>query len=165
MSRFQTGKNVGQDLELDGLESEADAVILAIGAGLPKKLDLPGMNLSRALQGLDLLRRVREGNAPSLGRSAIIIGGGNSAVDAALTCRRLGVAEVRMVCLEDRSQMPAFALELEEAREEGVVIDNCWGPTKLVPKENGQVEIEFSRCLSLFDDWGVLILPWSRLAA
>ncbi len=152
--RFQTGKNVGQDLELDGLERQADAVILAIGAGLPKKLDLPGMNRSRVFQGLDLLRRVREGNAPSLGRSAVIIGGGNSAVDAALTCRRMGVSEVRMVCLEDRSQMPAFALELEEAREEGVVIDNCWGPTKLVPRENGQVEIEFSRCLSLYDELG-----------
>ena len=59
-----------------------------------------------------------------------------------------------MVCLEDRSQMPAFALELEQAREEGVVIDNCWGPTKLVPKENGHVEIEFSRCLSLYDELG-----------
>jgi NADPH-dependent glutamate synthase beta subunit-like oxidoreductase len=151
---FQTGKDVGRDLELDRLENEADAVILAMGAGLPKKLDLPGMSLSRTLQGLDLLRRVREGNPPSLGRSAIIIGGGNSAVDAALTCRRLGVAEVRMVCLEDRSQMPAFALELEEAQEEGVVIDHCWGPTRVVPKENGQMEIEFSRCLSLLDDQG-----------
>jgi len=151
---FQTGKEVGKDLELDRLESESDAVILAMGAGLPKKLDLPGMSLSGALQGLDLLRRVREGNAPSLGKSAMVIGGGNSAVDAALTCRRLGVAEVRMVCLEDRSQMPAFALEIEEAREEGVLIDNCWGPRRLIPKENGQMEIEFSRCLSLFDDQG-----------
>ena len=59
-----------------------------------------------------------------------------------------------MVCLEDRSQMPAFALEIEEAREEGVLIDNCWGPRRLIPKENGQMEIEFSRCLSLFDDQG-----------
>jgi NADPH-dependent glutamate synthase beta subunit-like oxidoreductase len=151
---FQTGKSVGQDLELDRLEREADAVILAMGTGLPKRLDLPGMGLGRVWQGLDFLRRVREGNAPSLGRSSIIIGGGNSAVDAALTCRRLGVAEVQMVCLEDRSQMPAFALELEEAREEGVVIDNCWGPTRLLSRGNGQVEAEFSRCLSLFDDLG-----------
>jgi NADPH-dependent glutamate synthase beta subunit-like oxidoreductase len=151
---FHTGKEVGRDLELPRLESESDAVILAMGAGLPKKLDLPGMSPSGVFQGLDLLKQVREGNPPTLGRSAIIIGGGNCAVDVALTCRRLGVAEVRMLCLEDRSQMPAFALELEEAREEGVAIDNCWGPTRLLPKESGQMEIEFSRCLSLLDDQG-----------
>jgi NADPH-dependent glutamate synthase beta subunit-like oxidoreductase len=152
--RFQTGRKVGKELALERLEGEADAVVLALGAGLPKRLALAGADPGRVIQGLDLLRKVREGDPPALGRSALVIGGGNSAVDAALTCRRMGVTEVRMVCLEERSQMPAFALELAEAREEGVVIENGWGPTGLTPQEDGRVEIAFSRCLSLFDASG-----------
>jgi NADPH-dependent glutamate synthase beta subunit-like oxidoreductase len=151
---FRTSETIGWKLELGRLEDESDAVIVAIGASSPKKLPVPDSDFGAVFQGLDLLRQVREGNRPSLGSSVIVIGGGNSAVDAALTCRKLGVDEVRMVCLEGPSEMPAFDLELEEAREERVIIDHGWGPTRMAQRNDGKIGVEFSRCLSLFDDQG-----------
>jgi len=150
---FRTGESIGQRIEFERLEQEWDAVIIAVGPGSPKRLGLPGEGLSRVIQGIDLLRQVREGTPPLLGSSVIVIGGGNSAVDAALTCRKLGVSEIRMACLERPSEMPAFALELEEAKEEGITIEHCWGPRRILD-HGGHLEVEFSRCLSVFDDNG-----------
>jgi NADPH-dependent glutamate synthase beta subunit-like oxidoreductase len=84
----------------------------------------------------------------------IVIGGGNTAVDAALTCRKLGAEEVHLICLEERSQMPAFPAEVEEAVEEGINIQNGWGPRTLLPHGPGGLRLELSRCLSIFDGEG-----------
>jgi NADPH-dependent glutamate synthase beta subunit-like oxidoreductase len=151
---FVTGRKIGRDLDPAALESEYNAQILATGPGPSAAIDLPGTDLPGVLDALEVLKLAKAGQAPELGQAVVIIGGGNTAVDAALTCRLLGKTDVKLVALEAAGQMPAFAMELKEAHEVGIVIENCWGPTALIPAEDGKIEIEFSRCLTVYDDDG-----------
>lgn len=151
---FQTGRMLGKELDLEKLEREWDAVLLATGGGPALRLGTPGEDLPEVFQGLDLLRQVREGRAPEIGKSVLIIGGGNTAVDAALTCRKLGAEEVSLICLEERGKMPAFPAEIEEALEEGIKIQDCWGPRRIVRNRNGNLTVDLSRCLRVLDEQG-----------
>jgi NADPH-dependent glutamate synthase beta subunit-like oxidoreductase len=151
---FQTGQSLGKELDVDKLEREWDAVLLATGAGSGARLGIPGEELPGVLDGLDLLRRARDGQAITPGRSVVVIGGGNTAVDAALTCCRLGAAQVTLVCLEARNQMPAFAAEIAELLEEGREIRNGWGPRRIRMSGGQGLTIDLSRCLRVFDEEG-----------
>ena len=151
---FVTGRKIGTDLDPAALESEYKALILATGPGPSAAIDLPGANLPGVLDALEFLKLAKAGRAPDLGQSIAIIGGGNTAVDTALTCRFLGKTEVKLVALESAVQMPAFDVELKEAHEAGIIIENCWGPTALIPAEDGTIEIELSRCLTVYDNEG-----------
>ncbi len=83
-----------------------------------------------------------------------MVGGGNVAVDVALTARRLGDAEVHMVCLEKWDEMPASKWEIEQSLEEGIKIHTSWGPCG-IRQENGRVKaVEFRRCTAVFDELG-----------
>ena len=152
--RFQTGRSLGKELDVEKLEAGWDALLLATGGGSALSLGIPGEDLPEVHQGLDLLRQVREGKTPQVGKSVIVIGGGNTAVDAALACRKLGAEEVNLICLEGRTQMPAFAAEVEEAVEEGIKIQNGWGPRKILPHGQGSLRLEISRCLRILDEEG-----------
>lgn len=151
---FQTGWTLGKELDIEKLEREWDALLLATGGGPALRLGVPGEDLPGVYQGLDLLRQVREGQTPRIGRRVLIIGGGNTAVDAALTCRKLGAEEVSIICLEERSKMPAFQAEIDEALEEGVRIQDCWGPRRIVQNGNGNLTVDLSHCLAVFDEQG-----------
>ncbi len=151
--RFECGRTLGRDLDLDRLEREWDAVLLATGGGSAARLNIPGEDQAGVYHGLDLLRQVREGKAPKVGSRVIVIGGGNTAVDAALTCRRLGASEVTLVCLEEEGRMPAFPAEIREALEEGVKITDCHGARRII-SDGGGFSLELSRCLSLHDESG-----------
>ena len=86
------------------------------------------------------------------GQRVLVIGGGNVAVDAAITARRLGAESVAMACLESRAEMPAHAWEVEQALAEGVELLPGWGP-KCVQIRDGQVcGLDMVRCVSVFDD-------------
>ncbi len=151
---FKTGSTLGRDLDFEEVLKRFGAVLLAVGAGSPSTLNIPGEDLSGVRSGMDFLRDAKDGKIVSPGDSVIIIGGGNAAMDAALTCARLGSTEIRVVCLEQRDQMPAFQMEIQEALEMGVHIDNGRGPRRFVDGENGRVRVEMSRCLSLYDASG-----------
>jgi NADPH-dependent glutamate synthase beta subunit-like oxidoreductase len=151
---FQCGQKLGRDLDIDKLEREWDAVLVATGGGSAAKLGIPGEDLPGVHHGLDFLRQVRENRPPKIGKSAIVIGGGNTAVDAALTCRRLGSTEVNLICLEEGGKMPAFPAEIKEALEEGIKIMDCWGPRRIFRGADQEFRIELSRCLKLYDDSG-----------
>jgi len=151
---FQTGRSLGKDLDLEKLERQWDGLLLATGGGPALRLGVPGENLPGVCQGLDLLRQVREEQTPRIGRSVLIIGGGNTAVDAALTCRKLGAQEVNIICLEERGEMPAFPAEIEEALEEGVRIQDGLGPAAYRPERERKLTVDLSRCLTVFDEQG-----------
>lgn len=99
-----------------------DVVFIAIGAGIGKHVDIPARDAGRVLDAVSLLHNVTMGEAPRLGRRVVVYGGGNTAMDAARTAKRLGAEEALIVYRRDRAHMPAHAFEADEAIEEGVKI-------------------------------------------
>ena len=99
-----------------------DAVFIAIGAHIGKHADIPARDAARVLDAVTLLRDTGAGEAPLLGRRVIVYGGGNTAMDAARTARRLGADEALIVYRRDRAHMPAHGFEADEALAEGIKI-------------------------------------------
>ncbi len=110
-----------EDLEREWSEGAFDAVFVAVGAHLSKRVDIPATDAVRMLDALSYLRDVDRGSAPRLGRRVAIYGGGNTAMDAARTALRLG-HEPLIVYRRDYAHMPALPFEADEAVEEGVKI-------------------------------------------
>ncbi len=98
-----------------------DAVFLAIGAHLSKRVEIPGGDSRRILDALGFLKDTSEGTPPQIGRRVVVYGGGNTALDAARTAKRLGAEEAVIIYRRDRAHMPAHDFEVEEALEEGVL--------------------------------------------
>ncbi|MCB1472387.1 MAG: NAD(P)-binding protein [Rhodobiaceae bacterium] len=119
--RIVTGHKV-EDLMQEKQEGGFDAVFVAIGAGLGKRVDIPTRDAARVLDAVTLLHETSEGRPPLLGRRVVVYGGGNTAMDTARTARRLGASETLIVYRRDREHMPAHAFEADEAVEEGVKI-------------------------------------------
>lgn len=99
---------------------EFDAVFLAIGAQLSHRAYIPAGQSARVLDALDVLGQAAGGERPQLGRTVIVYGGGNTAMDVARTARRLGADEALVVYRRTREAMPANDIEVEEAEAEGV---------------------------------------------
>jgi NADPH-dependent glutamate synthase beta subunit-like oxidoreductase len=97
-----------------------DAAFLAIGAQLSHRAYIPAGQSARILDALDVLGQAAGGDRPRLGRRVVVYGGGNTAMDAARTARRLGADEALVVYRRTRDRMPANAIEVEEAVAEGV---------------------------------------------
>lgn len=110
------------DIEKEKAAGAFDAVFVAIGAGLAKKIDIPGQAAAQMLDAVSFLRDVEMGTAPKLGRKVAVYGGGNTAIDAARTAKRLG-AEAFIIYRRDREHMPAHDFEADEALTEGVKIN------------------------------------------
>jgi formate dehydrogenase (NADP+) beta subunit len=117
-----------------------DAVFLAIGAHLSKKVDIPGREAGRMMDALTLLQQVENGIAPTLGRRVAIYGGGNTAMDAARTVQRLTGHEAMIIYRRDREHIPAHDFEVNEALEEGIKI-NWLRTIKAMGPDGLQVEV------------------------
>jgi NADPH-dependent glutamate synthase beta subunit-like oxidoreductase len=111
-----------EDLAAEREAGKFDAVFVAIGAHISKKVEIPAPVAGRVLDAVSLLRSVSQGEAPKLGRRVVVYGGGNTAMDAARTAKRLGADEALIVYRRDREHMPAHSFEADEAIEEGVKI-------------------------------------------
>jgi formate dehydrogenase (NADP+) beta subunit len=99
-----------------------DAVFVAIGAQIGKRVDIPARDAVKVLDAISLLRGVETGEAALLGRRVVVYGGGNTAMDAARTARRLGATDAMIVYRRDRAHMPAHEFEADEALAEGIKI-------------------------------------------
>lgn len=99
-----------------------DAVFIAIGAHIGKKTAIPAREAGKILDAVSFLKDVELGNAPQIGRRVAIYGGGNTAMDAARTAKRLGAEEALIIYRRDREHMPAHDFEADEALSEGVKI-------------------------------------------
>ena len=151
---FHTSISVGKEKTLDELKKEFSAIVIAIGCPEQAKLNTKGEDLDGVYHGLSFLRDVRDGKAPSVGKKVVVIGGGNVAVDAAQTALRLGADQVTMVCLEASDEVPAHELALSGALTEGVKLECSWGSVKFIADGNRVDEVEFQRCLNVFDSCG-----------
>jgi NADPH-dependent glutamate synthase beta subunit-like oxidoreductase len=104
-------------------EGKFDAVFVAVGAHISRKVDIPAREAGHILDAVSFLRDVGKGEKPVLGRRVAIYGGGNTAMDAARTAKRLGAEETLIIYRRNMEQMPAHQFEAEEALEEGVKIN------------------------------------------
>ena len=112
-----------ENLERERAEGGFDAVFVAVGAHLSKRIDIPARDAGRVMDAVTFLRDVDSGRAPRLGRRIAVYGGGNTAMDAARVARRLGADEALIVYRRDREHMPAHAFEAADAEEEGIRIN------------------------------------------
>jgi len=117
---LELGRHVGDVLE--EMAQGFDAVFLAVGAQIGKRAYVPAGEAARIVDAVSLLHGVAEGEPPMLGRRVVVYGGGNTAVDAARTAKRLGATESVIVYRRTRDRMPAHDSEMEEAIEEGVTV-------------------------------------------
>ena len=99
--------------------------------------------------GVDFLYQVNEGKEITLKDRVVVIGGGNVAIDVALTALRCGATSVTMACLEKREEMPADEWEIDQAIEEGITILPSWGPHKIVSKDGQVTGINLIGCASV----------------
>jgi len=111
-----------EDIEAEMRDGGFDAAFVAVGAHLAKRTEIPARDAGPILDAVSMLRSVEGGAPPQLGRRVVIYGGGNTALDAARTAKRLGAEEALIIYRRTRAQMPAHDFELEEALDEGVLI-------------------------------------------
>ncbi|MCP4450290.1 MAG: FAD-dependent oxidoreductase, partial [Planctomycetes bacterium] len=135
-----------------------DAVYVAIGTQLARSLPINGIDLPVVSNGLDFLKAVNRGEDPRLAGNVVVLGGGNVAIDVAMTALRQGAKKVSMACLEQADEMPAAADEIRSAKEEGVRIENGWGPEAIYEdaksKNQADFRIDLKCCTRVFDDEG-----------
>jgi len=154
--KFQTGVEIGKDKTFADLRSEGfKAFYVAIGAQKGRKIGLEGEDAPEVISGVNFLRKINLGESTKVKGKVLVIGGGNVAIDVARSAIRLDdVDQTDIFCLESRQEMPCHEEEVVEALSEDVVVNNAWGPTKVI-LENGKVTgVEFKKCLSVFDKDG-----------
>lgn len=151
--KFVMNTRVGQDITVEEIRAQNDAVYFGTGAWSQPILGLDGEKLTSF--GLNFLEEVNTYLKKTIGEEILVCGGGNVAMDVALTACRLGAKKVRLVCLEQRKEMPASEDEILMAEEEGVELFNGWGLGRVVTDENGRVTgLMAKRCLSVRDESG-----------
>ncbi len=130
---------VGRGVTLEELRKSYAAVFIAIGAHVERKLGIPGEDLKGVTGGVEFLRRVNLGNLAAPGRRVLVVGGGNSALDAARAALRCGAEEVTIVYRRTRAEMPADPREVEDAEREGVKLMFLAGPKSFQAGPDGRV--------------------------
>lgn len=130
---------LGKDFTIASLKSFYDAVIVAVGAWKSSSMRTTGEDLKGVIGGIDFLRSVIKGEDVNIGERVAICGGGNTAMDACRTAVRSGAKEVYVIYRRTRNEMPADALEIEEAEEEGVIYKFLTNPISF-NGENGRLK-------------------------
>ena len=154
---FVFNKEVGKDITIPQLRDQGyKAFYVAIGAQGGRYIDIPGNDAQGVITGVDYLREMNlHGSHPYLEGQCVVIGGGNVAIDVARTALRDHSDSVMMVTLEkDHQEMPAALDEIHEAIEEGIVIDNGWGPKEILMEDGKVSGVVFKKCLSVFNEQG-----------
>jgi NADPH-dependent glutamate synthase beta subunit-like oxidoreductase len=129
---------IGRDITVQQLRDLHDAVFLGIGAGGGLNLGIPGEDGTGVWTGTDYLSQLNRGNAPELGAHVVVVGGGNTAMDAARAARRTG-AQVTVLYRRTRKEMPAIETEIDDALAEGVEIAYLAAPVA-IGRESGRVQ-------------------------
>ncbi len=116
---FQTGVEIGRDLTVEQIERRYQAVFLGVGLGPTQALGIPGASLPGVVDALHFIAAYKTDTA-RVGRRVMVVGAGNTAIDAATAARRLGAEEVRILYRRGEREMPAFRYEYELAKQDGI---------------------------------------------
>ena len=144
---------VGRDLTIQQLRDQGfKAFYVAIGAQKGATLGLEGEELEGVTNGVEFLRSINLDNTFKLEGPVVVVGGGNVAIDVARTAVRAGASSVDLYCLESAEEMPALEEEQEEAGEEGVALNNGWGPKRIIGDGGKVTGVEFKKCVSVFEN-------------
>ena len=136
---FVNNVRVGKDIHFDEIRNGHDAVFIALGAWTSSGLRCEGVDSEGVVGGIELLRRVSNGEAFELGDRVAVVGGGNTAMDACRTAVRLGAKEVYNIYRRTVAEMPAEEDEIKEAQEEGVIFKNLCNPAEIIADDQGKV--------------------------
>lgn len=138
---IEYGVKVGKDVSLDQLKADYDAIFVALGAQQGISLGVEGEDAPNVFSGVDFLNRFHHGEQLDLGKDvvAIVVGGGDTAIDAARICKRLG-ANVTVLYRRTREEMPAIAEEIDAALEEDIRIEFLAAPVGFKKGDDGLVK-------------------------
>jgi NADH-quinone oxidoreductase subunit F len=143
---IKTGVRVGTDISWEVLGNDYDATFIAIGAHKDQRMGIPGEELSGVIPGVVFLRDLNLGKMTGIrGKKVVVVGGGNVAMDAARSARRLGAEKVTVIYRRRREDMPAEREEIEAATEEGIVFEPMVNPTEIA----GNGKVEKVRCVRM----------------
>ena len=152
---IRTGVELGKDVTVAALEEQGyEAFFIASGCGREITPDIEGIDLPGVYTGIDFLERAAKGEDLSLGPEVIVIGGGDSAIDASRIARRYGAREVTILYRRTRSEMPTNPIEIREAEVEGNKVEFL-ANISAIREKNGRLEVDLSRMrLGAFDPSG-----------
>ncbi len=153
---IKTGKKLGVDFTLESLKTEGyDAVFIGVGAPKGLQLKIKGGEAEGIIDALNFLRTYNLRGSVPVKKSVVVIGGGNAAIDAARTALRLGAEKVEIIYRRTQDEMPAYAEEIEQALEEGIVLHTLTNPIEILNQNN---KVTGVRCntmrLGVFDASG-----------
>lgn len=136
---IETGKRLGKDFTLSDLKKHGfEAVFIGVGTPAGLSLNLPGKEAEGVVDALNFLKIYNLRGSVPVKKSIVVIGGGNAAIDAARTAIRLGAEEVRVIYRRTQDEMPAYAEEIDQALEEGIILHTLTNPIEIIT-ENGTV--------------------------
>lgn len=151
---IKTGVQVGKDITLNQLRAQGyKAFYIAIGCSAGRRPGVPGDEAEGTMTAIEYLHEANTGSTSYTGK-VVVVGGGNVAIDASRVSKRSGAAEVTMFSLETEKEMPASAEEVREAREDGVAIQNGWGPKEVLTRDGKVTGIVFKKCTSVVNKEG-----------
>ena len=152
---IRCGVEVGEDVTIESLRAQGyQAFFLAIGMQGGRLAGVPGEDADGVETGMDFLRRINQDHGIRLRGKTVVVGGGNVAIDVAGSALRAGSESVAMVCLEQRDEMPAAKDEVAEALEDGVILQNGWGPSEVLTEDGHVSAVVFKRCVGVYDEGG-----------
>ncbi|MCU7874137.1 MAG: FAD-dependent oxidoreductase [Candidatus Thiodiazotropha sp. (ex Lucinoma borealis)] len=157
--KIETNTRVGSDISMDQLQADFDAVVLAIGLHLGRSTRIPGAEHKQVTKAVDLLRNITDGDKFKLPKQAVVIGGGNVAMDIARSLARLqkqhfGEVKVTVTALEDRAHFLADPVEIKECSEEGIDIFDARGPQECIVEKGKLKGLRTWKVRSIFDEQG-----------
>jgi NADPH-dependent glutamate synthase beta subunit-like oxidoreductase len=151
---FKTGVSLGVDILPEDLEKQHDAVLYATGTWKRPVLGITGEEMT--VFGLQFLTEVKKwfDDNKLAGKEVFVMGGGNVAMDVAVSAKRLGASKVTLACLEPRARMPASSEEIARAEEEGIIVMPSWGLSRVIEEDGKAIGMELQRCVSPWDETG-----------
>ncbi len=153
---IETGMRLGKDFSLTELQNQGyHAVFLGVGSPVGLSLNLPGIEAEGVIDALDFLKTYNLRGSVPVRNKIVVVGGGNAAIDTARSAIRLGAEVVRVIYRRSQDEMPAYAEEIDEALEEGVILHTLTNPIEIITDDGKVTGIKCNtNRLGAFDSTG-----------